>query len=112
MRAKWHHEHGITNVWSESANRGEERVKDDTTDKYAHANQKPLKLIERIIKASSDAGDIVWEPFGGLCTTAVAALRTERLCYSAEISLAYYKLAHKRLIREYQKWTQANAPTL
>jgi hypothetical protein len=112
MRAKWHHEHGITNVWSEAANRGEERIKDNTTYKCAHANQKPLKLIERVIKASSDIGDVVWEPFGGLCSTAVASLRTERTCYSSEISLEYYELARKRLMRAYQEQMEARATTL
>jgi DNA modification methylase len=65
--------------------------------KCVHANQKPLRLIERIIQASSDPGDVIWEPFGGLCSVAVAALHTERQCYSAEILPEYYELACERL---------------
>lgn len=96
MRAKWNHAHGITNVWSEPGVRGAERLKGRGT-KYLHANQKPLRLLDRIIRASSDPGDVVWEPFGGLCTAAVASLQTGRRCYSAEIVPEYYEMAKNRL---------------
>lgn len=96
MRAKWSHTHGITNVWSEPAVRGSERFK-DAQAKAAHANQKSLRLIERIITASSDEGDVVWEPFGGLCSAAIASLRRGRRCYSAEINDDFYALAKARL---------------
>ena len=76
LRAKWNHTHALTNVWQEAAVRGAERIKDDGT-KALHANQKPLALIERIIAASSDPGDVVWEPFGGLCSAAIASLPPE-----------------------------------
>lgn len=99
MRAKWHHVHSLTNVWSEPAVRGDERLKDNKA-KIAHANQKPLRLIERIITASSDAEDIVWEPFGGLCSATVASLKTHRRCFSAEINADYYELARTRLLQE------------
>ena len=99
MRAKWHHVHSLTNVWSEPAVRGDERIKDNKA-KIVHANQKPLRLIERIITASSDAEDVVWEPFGGLCSAAVASLKTDRRCFSAEINADYYELARTRLLQE------------
>ena len=99
MRAKWHHVHSLTNVWSEPAVRGDERIKDNKA-KIVHANQKPLRLIERIITASSDTEDVVWEPFGGLCSTAVASLKTNRRCFSAEINADYYELARTRLLQE------------
>jgi len=99
MRAKWNHMHSFTNVWSEPAVRGDERIKDNKA-RIVHANQKPLRLIERIITASSDSGDAVWEPFGGLCSAAVACLRTNRRCFSAEINPDYYSLARTRLLQE------------
>lgn len=98
-RAKWNHEHGVTNVWTEPAIRGEERLK-RSGSKVLHSNQKPIKLIQRIIAASSDAGDVVWEPFGGLCTAAIASFRTGRSCYSAEVDPVVYELARARLERE------------
>ncbi len=97
LRAKWSHTHGLTNVWSEPAVRGDERLKNDIGYKCLHANQKPVKLLERLIRASSEPGDVVWEPFGGLCSTAVAAVRAGRGCYSAEINPAYYQAARQRL---------------
>lgn len=99
MRAKWNHTHGITNVWSEPPMRGVERLKDERA-RCIHANQKPLRLIERIILATSDPNDAVWEPFGGLCSGAVAAVRTNRRCFSAELLADYFDLAAQRLERE------------
>lgn len=100
MRAKWHHTHGITNVWREPALRGEERIRHEGRMKCVHLNQKPLKLIERIVLASSDPGDVVWEPFGGLCSAAVASARHGRDCYAAEVNPEFYELAVDRLERE------------
>jgi site-specific DNA-methyltransferase (adenine-specific) len=97
MRAKFHCDVGITNVWREPAVRGEERIKN--AYKCVHMNQKPLRLLERIILASSDPGDVVWEPFGGLCSAAVAAINTGRQCYSAEILADYFTAARERLAR-------------
>ncbi|HEX5504839.1 MAG TPA: DNA methyltransferase [Thermomicrobiales bacterium] len=99
LRSKWRHTHGLTNVWAHPAIRGEERLKDPRR-KILHANQKPLQLVERIIAATSDPGDVVWEPFGGLCTAAVAALRSRRRCFSAEIDPDFYRLAVARLCQE------------
>ena len=96
MRAKFNCDVGINNVWREPAVRGLERVKNE--HKPLHANQKPLRLIERIITASSDPGDVVWEPFGGLCSAAVASINTGRRCYSAEINPDYYEPAYRRLM--------------
>lgn len=97
LRARWNHAHGITNVWPHSAVRGEERIRGANGSKSLHANQKPLKLTERIITACSDPGDVVWDVFGGLGTGAVAALNTGRRCYSAEHNPEFYEFATKRV---------------
>ena len=97
MRAKFHCEVGVTNVWREPAVRGAERIKN--LHKPVHMNQKPLGLITRTIVASSDPGDVVWEPFGGLCSVAIASLDTGRECHSAEILPEYFEVAQERLIR-------------
>jgi hypothetical protein len=98
LRAKFNYVHGVTNVWSEPPMHGTERFK--TGMKSSHLSQKPLKLIERAILASSDEGDVVWDPFAGLATTAVACLRTNRRCYSAEIVPGYFELAKARVEAE------------
>lgn len=95
MRAKFSCEVGVSNVWREPPVRGKERVKDAL--KCVHMNQKPLRLLERILIASSDPGDVVWEPFGGLCSTAIAAVNTGRRCYSAEVLEEYFEVARDRL---------------
>lgn len=95
LRSKWNHEHAVTNVWDEPPVRGTERLKNGLA--AIHDNQKPLKLLRRIIQASSDKNDIVWEPFGGLCSVSVAAMQLKRRCYSAEVNEEYYALARKRL---------------
>ena len=95
LRAKFNLELGVTNVWSEPSNRGRERVKNGTA--VVHNNQKPLKLVERCIRASSDPGDVVWEPFGGMCTAATAAVLSRRRCFSAEINRDVFNLAAGRL---------------
>lgn len=97
LRAKFRCEVGVTNVWSEPAVRGPERFKDDA--RSVHGNQKPLRLLRRILDASSDPGDIVWEPFGGLCSVAVAAWELGRRCHSAEIAPSYHAIAAGRLAR-------------
>lgn len=95
MRAKFHCDVGVTNVWREPAVRGTERLKVD--HKCLHMNQKPLNLLEQTILASSDQGDVVWEPFGGLCSVAIASVNKDRRCYSSEILAEYFIAACDRL---------------
>ena len=96
MRATWNHTHGLTNVWQEPPVHGAERIK-IRGGAVAHANQKPLKLMERQITASTDAGDVVWEPFGGLCSASVAAVRRGRVAHTAEIREDFFKIACDRV---------------
>lgn len=104
MRAKFHCEVGVTNIWRELPVRGDERINGSRSSmqwKYAslHGSQKPVKLIELIVKSSTDLKDIVWDPFGGLCTTAVACLNLDRRCFTAEIVPEFYVAAKERLTR-------------
>lgn len=96
LRAKWNHAHSVTNIWSEPAVRGSERIKSEGLKAF-HANQKPLNLMRRIIEASSDFGDVVWEPFGGLCSGSVAAFEARRSAYAAEIIPEFFDAAAERL---------------
>lgn len=99
LRAKWNHIHGITNVWTENALRGKERLKESA--KVVHLNQKPLRLMQLLVESASDPGDVVWEPFGGLCSVAVVANQLGRYSYSAEIQRKHYDLAIERLRAAY-----------
>ena len=101
MRAKFKCDIGITNVWNEPTVNGNERIKIGNGHNGAlHPNQKPLKIIRTIIEASSDAGDVVWEPFGGVCTVAVTCAKSGRRCMSAEINRIFYQRSIKRLVSE------------
>jgi hypothetical protein len=102
MRAKFKLSHGITNVWNTPPVRGSERLK-STGSAALHSNQKPLTLTERIILATSDPGDVIWDPFGGLATTALASILNDRRCYTAEIADEVYKRAVERLRLESQR---------
>jgi hypothetical protein len=98
MRAKFRCPHGVTNVWERRALRGEERFKvSGDSGKAVHLNQKPLDLMKRIIETSSDPGDVVWEPFGGLFSGCVAAGHTGRRAYGAEIDPTYFHYGLQRL---------------
>lgn len=99
MRAKFHCPYGVTNVWERPALRGSERVA-VPGGKAIHLNQKPLDLLTRIVEASTDPCDVVWEPFGGLFSVCVAAHRLKRRCFSAEIDPVYYSYGLNRLKRE------------
>ncbi|MBU9569691.1 DNA methyltransferase [Burkholderia multivorans] len=109
MRAKWNHVHGRTNVWSEPPVHGSERVKKLNGTGYMHANQKPLSLMERQICAASDPNDVVWEPFGGLMSATVAALRSGRRAHAAEVNAEYFETAADRIQRELNTLTLALA---
>jgi site-specific DNA-methyltransferase (adenine-specific) len=62
-----------------------------------HPSQKPEALLERIIKASSNAGDVVLDPFGGTFTTSAVAQRLGRRSISIESQAEYVKIGLRRL---------------
>lgn len=95
-RAKFNCPHGFTNIWQRSSLRGKERIKAPKKSKAAHLNQKPLDLMRLIIEASSDIGDVVWEPFGGLFSASLAAKLTSREAFACELDKDYYSLAIER----------------
>ncbi len=62
--------------------------------------QKPMALLERIIKASSNESDIVLDPFCGCATTCVAAERLGRRWIGIDVSFKAYDLVRERLNKE------------
>lgn len=102
LRAKFQCEVGITNVWREPQVGGSERIQGTRNGmKYKfrslHGSQKPLKFVELTIRASTDEGDVVWEPFGGLCPAAVVSYHFGREYCGAEIIPEFYRAAVERL---------------
>ena len=67
-------------------------------DEYEnHPPQKPIALLERIIKASSNPGETVLDPFAGSFTTAYVAQQLERKSISIELQEDYVKIGLRRL---------------
>lgn len=98
MRAKFNCPHGYTNIWNRPPLKGSERLKSPKGNKVAHLNQKPLDLMSLIIEASTDKGDVIWEPFGGLFSASLAAKELGRKAFSCELDEAYFTLGTGRFI--------------
>lgn len=81
-------EMGLSDVWRDINFYEEDRE---------HSTQKPVKLIERLIKASSNEGMLVLDPFLGSGTTAIAAKQLNRNFIGIEIDKEYCDYAKKRL---------------
>ena len=62
-----------------------------------HPTQKPVALVERCLRASTDPGELVLDPFAGSGTTGVAALRLGRVFVGCEREPEYIELARARL---------------
>jgi site-specific DNA-methyltransferase (adenine-specific) len=62
-----------------------------------HPTQKPEKLLAKIILASTNAGDLILDPFAGSGTTAVTAKKLGRDFVAIESDEQYCLLAQKRL---------------
>ena len=69
-------------------------------ERLGYPTQKPLKLLERIIQASSNQGDVVLDPFCGCATTCIAAEKFGRQWVGIDISSRAVELVRYRLERE------------
>ncbi len=65
-----------------------------------YPTQKPIKLLERIIKASSNEGDLVLDPFCGCATTCIAAEKLGRRWIGIDISPKAIDLVKLRMDKE------------
>ena len=66
-------------------------------ERTGYPTQKPLALYERIIRASSNTGDVVLDPFAGCATTPIAAERLGRQWLAMDIWDGAYKMISDRL---------------
>lgn len=65
--------------------------------KQLHQNQKPVKLLEYLIKKSSKSNDLILDPFMGSGSTGVACMNTGRRFIGIEQDPEYYNIAVKRI---------------
>lgn len=78
------------NVWDFS------RVRFKMDEYENHPTQKPEALLERIIKASSNPGDVVLDPFSGSFTTSAVAVRLGRVSIGIDMNEEYYEMGLRR----------------
>ena len=71
-------------------------------ERTGYPTQKPLALLDRIIKASSNEGDMVFDPFCGCATTLIAAEKEQRQWIGIDISDKAVDLVKQRLYEEVQ----------
>ncbi|MBT9141569.1 MAG: Modification methylase DpnIIB [Dehalococcoidia bacterium] len=81
----------MKSVWTLPPPNGNEK------DFGKHPTQKPVALLERIILASTNEGDLVMDPFSGSSTTGVAAIRLRRRFVGIELESEFLNLSVKRL---------------
>lgn len=62
----------------------------------SHPTTKPVELIERALRNSTDAGQVVLDPFGGSGSTLIAAARTGRRCLTVELDPRYADVIRAR----------------
>jgi site-specific DNA-methyltransferase (adenine-specific) len=74
-----------------------------------HPTQKPEALLERILAAATDAGDLVLDPFCGSGTTAVACARAGRRFAGVELDESYLKIAVRRIEDELNASAEASS---
>ena len=92
------------------------QLKGNAKESTGYPTQKPIELYERVIKASSNEGDIVLDPFAGCATTPVAAERLGRQWVGIDIWEGSYDLVKERmednrqLIGDIPEITYANTP--
>ena len=77
--------------------------KDDKNYLYEkiHPTQKPVKVIEKLIKIFTDEGDIVIDPVAGSGSTLIAASNLRRQAYGFEIKKDFYKNAKYWILKNY-----------
>lgn len=78
------------NVWNFS------RVRFKMDEYENHPTQKPEALLERIVKASSNPGDVVLDPFSGSFTTSAMAVRLGRVGVGIDLNEEYYEIGLRR----------------
>jgi len=66
---------------------------------FKHKAQKPKKLIAKYILASSNPGDLIFDPFMGSGTTAVAAKKLSRHYFGCDINPEYVEMARQRVAK-------------
>lgn len=82
----------VNNLWNDITRAG-------GWERTGYATQKPLALYERIIRASSEQGDVVLDIFAGCATTAVAAERLDRQWVACDMAYRAWTMLKRRFLQ-------------
>ena len=85
----------LQNIWTDIS-----RIPNTSAERMGYATQKPLALLERVIMASSEPGDLVFDPFCGCATTIEAAHRLGRRWIGIDIAIHAIKRVAKVRLQE------------
>lgn len=81
-------------LWSHS------RLHKQDPERENHPTQKPLAIIDRMVKASCPPGGLVLDPFMGSGTTAISCIRNNRSYVGFELNSKYYDMILDRISRQ------------
>ncbi len=89
--------HPLGGLWDDIS-----RISSQSPERTGYPTQKPIALLERIIKVSSNEGDVVFDPFCGCATTLIAAEKEKRQWIGIDISSKAVDLVKDRLHQTFQ----------
>ncbi len=81
----------VSDVWNDIHRIRHSKHRDE------HPCQLPIQLLDRLILLATDEGDVVFDPFMGTGTTAIAAKRLGRKYLGFELDPAYHEIANKKV---------------
>lgn len=76
-------------------------VKSNHVEKTSHPCQFPVELVERLILSLTNEGETVFDPYMGVGTTIIAALKHNRIGYGCDVEKEYVDIAHDRVQQFY-----------
>ena len=76
---------------------------EDSSSKKFHTNQKPVKLLEYLIKTYTNEGEVVLDNCMGAGSTGIAAVKTKRNFIGFELDKDYFITAAKRIAKAYEE---------
>ncbi len=87
----------VGDVWTDI-----DRINQSAGERLGYPTQKPIALLDRIIKASSNKGDVIFDPFCGCGTTIYSASKNERRWIGCDIAILSIKLVREHLTDKYR----------
>ncbi|MYB35769.1 MAG: site-specific DNA-methyltransferase [Gammaproteobacteria bacterium] len=72
-------------------------VKSNHPEKTEHPCQFPVELVERLVLSMTDRGDAVFDPYMGVGSTIIAALKHDRAGYGCDVVHEYVRIARQRI---------------